>query len=94
MQCLEEQRVFCNEKQGTMDKILCFTNTFISGTVGEYPNTTVGFVHIEDVVAAHILAMEEKEAEGRLICSSTVAHWSEVIQMLKSKYPFYPYIDK
>ncbi|XP_023756068.1 tetraketide alpha-pyrone reductase 2 [Lactuca sativa] len=67
---------------------------YITGTVGEYPNTTVGFVHIEDVVAAHILAMEEKEAEGRLICSSTVAHWSEVIQMLKSKYPFYPYIDK
>ncbi|KVH96291.1 NAD-dependent epimerase/dehydratase [Cynara cardunculus var. scolymus] len=61
---------------------------------GEYSNTTVGFVHIDDVVAAHILAMEEKKAAGRLICSSTVAHWSEIIKMLKSKYPSYPYVDK
>ncbi|XP_076935439.1 tetraketide alpha-pyrone reductase 2-like, partial [Bidens hawaiensis] len=67
---------------------------YIKGLVDEYPNTTVGFVHIDDVVAAHILAMEKKEAAGRLIVSSTVAHWSEVIQMLKSKYPSYPYVDK
>ncbi|KAK9052261.1 hypothetical protein SSX86_028889 [Deinandra increscens subsp. villosa] len=67
---------------------------YVTGAVEEYPNTTVGFVHIDDVVAAHILAMEKKEAAGRLICSSTVAHWSEVIHMLKSKYPSYPYVDK
>ncbi|KAI3811921.1 hypothetical protein L1987_16617 [Smallanthus sonchifolius] len=67
---------------------------YVKGAVEEYPNTTVGFVHIDDVVAAHILAMEKKEAAGRLICSSTVAHWSEVIQMLKLKYPSYPYVDK
>ncbi|XP_076947490.1 tetraketide alpha-pyrone reductase 2-like [Bidens hawaiensis] len=67
---------------------------YIKGLVDEYPNTTVGFVHIDDVVAAHILAMEKKEAAGRLIVSSTVPHWSEVIQILKSKYPSYPYIDK
>ncbi|XP_071694222.1 tetraketide alpha-pyrone reductase 2-like isoform X2 [Rutidosis leptorrhynchoides] len=67
---------------------------YIKGALEEYPNTTVGFVHIDDVVAAHIIAMENKEAAGRVICSSTVAHWSEVLQMLKSKYPSYPYIDK
>ncbi|KAI7749476.1 hypothetical protein M8C21_033063 [Ambrosia artemisiifolia] len=67
---------------------------YVKGLVEEYPNTTVGFVHIDDVVAAHILVMEKKEAAGRFICSSTVAHWSEVIQMLKSKYPSYPYVDK
>ncbi|PWA85767.1 NAD(P)-binding Rossmann-fold superfamily protein [Artemisia annua] len=67
---------------------------YVIGAVDEYPNTTVGFVHIDDVVAAHILAMENKEASGRLICSSTVAHWTEVIHMLKSKYPSYPYIAK
>lgn len=61
------------------------------GLRGEYPNTTVGFVHIDDVVAAHILAMEEKRASGRFICSSSVAHWSQIIDMLKPKYPFYPY---
>nr|XP_043608883.1 tetraketide alpha-pyrone reductase 2-like isoform X2 [Erigeron canadensis] len=67
---------------------------YITGAVGEYPNTTVGFVHIDDVVAAHILAMEKKGAAGRLICSSTVAHWSEVLQMLKAKYPSYNYAKK
>lgn len=58
---------------------------------GEYPNTRLGFVHIDDAVNAHILAMEKEEASGRFICSNTVAHWSEIIQMLKPKYPSYPY---
>ncbi|XAR55821.1 hypothetical protein NMG60_11036031 [Bertholletia excelsa] len=66
----------------------------VKGLRGEYPNTTVGFVHIDDVVGAHILAMEESKASGRLVCSSTVAHWSEIIEMLRAKYPSYPYEDK
>ncbi|KAF3430867.1 hypothetical protein FNV43_RR25596 [Rhamnella rubrinervis] len=66
----------------------------IKGLKGEYPNTRVGFVHIDDVVAAHILAMEDKRASGRFICSSTVAHWSEIIEMLRAKYPSYPYENK
>ncbi|XP_014520357.1 tetraketide alpha-pyrone reductase 2 [Vigna radiata var. radiata] len=66
----------------------------VKGMKGEYPNTTVGFVHINDVVAAHMLAMENTNASGRLICSSTVAHWSQIIQMLRSKYPSYPFENK
>ncbi|GMP58855.1 hypothetical protein CsSME_00022372 [Camellia sinensis var. sinensis] len=61
---------------------------------GEYQNTTIGFVHIDDVIAAHILAMEDSEASGRLICSSSVAHWSDIIDMLRSKYPTYPFDNK
>ncbi|KAK1374584.1 Tetraketide alpha-pyrone reductase 2 [Heracleum sosnowskyi] len=68
--------------------------SIIKGQMEEYPNTRVGFVHINDVVAAHILAMVETKASGRLICSATVAHWSDIIQMLKVKYPSYPYIEK
>ncbi|KAM7484561.1 hypothetical protein LguiA_000570 [Lonicera macranthoides] len=74
----------------TLAMILAITK----GLIGEYPNTRVGFVHIDDVVGAHILAMEEPKASGRLICSNSVAHWSEIIQMLKAKFPSYPYIDK
>lgn len=66
----------------------------ISGFKDEYPNTTVGFVHIDDVVAAHILAMEDSRATGRLICSSSVAHWSQIIDMLRPKYPSYPFANK
>ncbi|XP_023542870.1 tetraketide alpha-pyrone reductase 2 [Cucurbita pepo subsp. pepo] len=66
----------------------------IKGESGEYPNCTLGFVHIDDVVAAHILAMEHPKASGRIICSSTVAHWSEIIAMLRIKYPSYPFETK
>ncbi|CAN6440933.1 unnamed protein product [Victoria cruziana] len=60
----------------------------------EYPNTTVGFVHPDDVVACHLIAMEEERASGRLICSSSVFHWSEIISMLKARYPHYPIANK
>ncbi|CBI27024.3 hypothetical protein VitviT2T_000274 [Vitis vinifera] len=66
----------------------------VKGLCGEYPNTTVGFVHIDDVIAAHILAMEESKASGRLVCSSSVAHWSQIIDMLRAKYPAYPFESK
>lgn len=74
------------------DSLFKFRVTYLlTGMKGEYPNTTVGFVHINDVVAAHLLAMEDPKASGRLICSSTVAHWSQIIEMLRAKYPSYPY---
>ncbi|XP_061360659.1 tetraketide alpha-pyrone reductase 2-like [Gastrolobium bilobum] len=68
--------------------------SIVKGLKGEYPNLTVGFVHINDVTAAHLLAMEEPKVSGRLICSSTVAHWSQIIEMLRAKYPCYPYESK
>ncbi|XP_077243933.1 tetraketide alpha-pyrone reductase 2-like isoform X2 [Tasmannia lanceolata] len=66
----------------------------MKGERGIYPNTTVGFVHIDDVVASHMLAMEDCKASGRLICSSSVAHWSEITEMLRTKYPSYPIANK
>lgn len=68
--------------------------TSLPGIKGEYPNTTIGFVHIDDVIAAHILAMEERKASGRLVCSGSVAHWEQIIKMLKAKYPSYPFEKK
>jgi nucleoside-diphosphate-sugar epimerase len=59
-----------------------------------YPNSRMGFVHIDDVVEAHILAMEAPSASGRIICSADVAHWKEIVEMLKNKYPMYPISDK
>ncbi|KAK6921748.1 NAD-dependent epimerase/dehydratase [Dillenia turbinata] len=37
----------------------------IKGLSGKYPNTTMRFVHMDDVVATHLLAMEESEVSGR-----------------------------
>ncbi|KAK9276505.1 hypothetical protein L1049_006039 [Liquidambar formosana] len=78
------------EPTSTLQLILAI----VKGLTGEYPNTTVGFVHIDDVVAAHMLAMSESKASGRLICSSSVAHWSQIIEMLKAKFPVYPFENK
>ncbi|GMP58859.1 hypothetical protein CsSME_00022373 [Camellia sinensis var. sinensis] len=81
-----------------MDVILVVATLEVEGFLpclkGEYSNLTIGFVHVDDVIAAHILAMEESKASGRLICSSSVAHWSEIIDMLRAKYPSYPFEDK
>ncbi|CAA6673175.1 unnamed protein product [Spirodela intermedia] len=54
------------------------------------PNATIGFVHVDDVVAGHLLAMESGGAAGRLVCSGEVAGWSEVVEMLRKEYPSYP----
>lgn len=54
----------------------------------------MGFVHIDDVVKCHIIAMEDKRASGRLLCSGPVTHWSEIVKMLKSKYSKYPITDR
>lgn len=54
----------------------------------------VGFTHVDDVVAGNILAMENSKATGRLVCSGPVAHWSQIIKMLRAKYPSYPYENK
>ncbi|KAK6157667.1 hypothetical protein DH2020_011915 [Rehmannia glutinosa] len=59
--------------------------TVVKGLRGEYPNMTLGFVHIDDVVNAHILAMEESKASGRLICSNSVAHWCSTSQEADGK---------
>ncbi|XP_010916354.1 tetraketide alpha-pyrone reductase 2 isoform X2 [Elaeis guineensis] len=68
--------------------------SLLKGERPDYPNTTVGFVHIDDVVLSHILAMEDSRASGRLVCSSSVAHWSEIVEMLRAKYPYYPIPNK
>lgn len=62
----------------------------LRGELGKYPNTTIGFVHVDDAVLAHILAMEDGRAKGRLVCSGDVAHWSEVLGALREQYPQYP----
>lgn len=62
----------------------------LRGGAKTFPHQIIGFVHIDDVVTAHLLAYEEPSASGRYICSERVVHWSDVIGLLKRKYPAYP----
>ncbi|KAL2905116.1 Tetraketide alpha-pyrone reductase 2 [Bienertia sinuspersici] len=98
---LAEQSAWQITKESGLDLVVVNPSFVISpllgiikGAIGEYPNQEIGFVHIDDVVAAHILAMEKSEASGRLVCSCSVSHWSRIIDMLKPKYQFYPYENK
>ncbi|KAJ4794302.1 Dihydroflavonol-4-reductase [Rhynchospora pubera] len=73
---------------------LAITLAVLKGKLPSYPNLTIGFVHVDNVVQCHIIAMEDKRASGRLICSGSVKHWSEIVNMLKSKYPSYSITDR
>lgn len=66
----------------------------LEGNISWYPNTTVGFVHVDDVIFSHILAMEDSRVSGRLICSGSVAHWSEIVEMIRANNPSYPMPSK
>ncbi|KAL8159444.1 hypothetical protein V2J09_000981 [Rumex salicifolius] len=52
-----------------------------------YENFTHGWVHIKDVVEAHIRAFEIESGNGRYCLVETVAHYSELVKMLKELYP-------
>lgn len=66
--------------------------SYVTGESKTYPNIRIGFVHIDDVVTAHLLAYEDPGASGRLICSGEVFHWRDIIDRLKRKYPMYPIV--
>ncbi|GER46022.1 NAD(P)-binding Rossmann-fold superfamily protein [Striga asiatica] len=52
-----------------------------------YPNATFGWVNVKDVALAHILAFENPSANGRYCLVETVAHMSEIVNILRGLYP-------
>uniref|UniRef100_A0A0V0HXS7 Dihydroflavonol 4-reductase n=1 Tax=Solanum chacoense TaxID=4108 RepID=A0A0V0HXS7_SOLCH len=52
-----------------------------------YPNSTFGWVHVKDVALAHILAFENPSANGRYLMVESVAHYSEIVKILRELYP-------
>ncbi|KAI3419101.1 Epimerase domain-containing protein [Psidium guajava] len=52
-----------------------------------YPNASFGWVHVKDVANAHILAFEVPSASGRYCLVERVAHYSEVVRILRELYP-------
>lgn len=52
-----------------------------------YPNATLGWVNVKDVALAHILAFENHSANGRYLMVEAVAHYSELVKILREHYP-------
>jgi len=52
-----------------------------------YPNSSFGWVNVKDVANAHILAFENPSANGRYLMVERVAHYSDILKILRDLYP-------
>ncbi|KAL7084536.1 hypothetical protein ACP275_14G229100 [Erythranthe tilingii] len=59
-----------------------------------YPNSTFGWINVKDVANAHILAFENTSASGRYCLVESVAHFSEIVNILRELYPTYQLPEK
>ncbi|KAI9078254.1 hypothetical protein K1719_039756 [Acacia pycnantha] len=52
-----------------------------------FPNLSFGWINVKDVAYAHIQAFEVHSANGRHCLVERVAHYSEVVKILRELYP-------
>ncbi|KAJ4795342.1 Cinnamoyl-CoA reductase 1 [Rhynchospora pubera] len=52
-----------------------------------FQNASVRWVNVKDVALAHILAYEVPSASGRYLLVERVAHYSEVVEIIRELYP-------
>ncbi|KAI5064910.1 hypothetical protein GOP47_0019605 [Adiantum capillus-veneris] len=62
----------------------------MNGSASTYMNLAMGWVHVKDVAAAHILAYEVAEASGRYICTESIIHYKRIVDMLRTHFPNAP----
>lgn len=72
-----------------------FNVNFLSLTGSEsYPDLVCPWVHVKDVVEAHIRAFEIPSAAGRYILAERVLHFSDVLKILHQIYPSFKLPNK
>ncbi|KAL9224693.1 hypothetical protein vseg_000705 [Gypsophila vaccaria] len=59
----------------------------VNGKSETYMNVSFGYVHVKDVAEAHIRAFEIPSANGRYILAESVAHFSQLVHILRQLYP-------
>ncbi|KAI9078259.1 hypothetical protein K1719_039761 [Acacia pycnantha] len=59
-----------------------------------FPNMSFGWINVKDVANAHIQAFEVPSANGRYCLVERVAHYSEVVKILRELYPQLPLPEK
>nr|CAB3466860.1 unnamed protein product [Digitaria exilis] len=70
------------------------TPEVIVGSSSTYPNVSSGWVNVKDVALAHILAYEVPSANGRYFMVERVAHYSELVNIIRKMYPTIPFPAK
>ncbi|XP_028758814.1 tetraketide alpha-pyrone reductase 1-like [Neltuma alba] len=57
-------------------------------------NACVGWIHVKDVVNAHIQAFEISSASGRYCLAESVAHFSDIVKITHELFPALPLTEK
>lgn len=68
-------------------KYVCRITIYHSIGSKTFPNASVRWVNVKDVALAHILAYEVPSASGRYCLVERVAHYSEVVEIIRDLYP-------
>ncbi|KAF3327140.1 cinnamyl alcohol dehydrogenase [Carex littledalei] len=79
--------------QPTLNLSPSFIYNLINGST-TFPNFCLPWIHVKDVAMAHILALEIHSAHGRYCLVDRVAHFSEVVQIIRKLYPSIPVPEK
>ncbi|CAL9768027.1 unnamed protein product [Musa acuminata subsp. burmannicoides] len=59
-----------------------------------FPDATIGWVNVQDVAMAHVLAFELPSASGRYCLVERVVHYSEILKIIHELYPSFQLPDK
>ncbi|KZV56474.1 cinnamoyl-CoA reductase 1-like [Dorcoceras hygrometricum] len=79
--------------QPTLNTSAASILNFVNGA-DTYPNATFGWVNVKDVANAHILAFENPLASGRYCLVESVAHHSDIVEILRELYPTFHLPEK
>ena len=67
---------------------------FVNAGPQTFRNNTLGWVNVKDVANAHVQAFEIPSASGRYLLVESVAHYSEMVRILRELYPDLQLPDK
>ncbi|XP_074310563.1 phenylacetaldehyde reductase-like [Silene latifolia] len=72
--------------QNTLSGSCTYIHALVNGSE-TYLNETFNWVHVKDVAEAHIRAFEIPSAHGRYLMGESIAHHSEIVEILRELYP-------
>ncbi|CAL9148782.1 unnamed protein product [Musa hybrid cultivar] len=78
--------------QSTLNTSSAAILNLINGS-STFPNATFGWVNVQDVAMAHVLAFELPSASGRYCLVERVVHYSEILKIIHELYPSFQLPD-
>ena len=81
-------------ENGSYKRIMTLALFFLSLGSSTFPNATFGWVNVQDVAMAHVLAFELPSASGRYCLVERVVHYSEILKIIHELYPSFQLPDK